>query len=71
MGSDATGFGGAGDDRLYGGPGANWLNAGAGWDAIYSRDEAADVIHCGSGNDSVWADSRDRVARDCELTQRR
>jgi Tol biopolymer transport system component len=70
FGSDRL-SGGAGDDRLYGGPGADRLNAGAGWDAVYSRDEAADVIHCGSGDDTVWADSKDRVARDCELTVRR
>lgn len=63
-------FGGLGDDRLYGGPGRDWIEGGDGWDAVYSRDGAADVVRCGSGRDTVRADTSDRIARDCELVER-
>lgn len=63
-------FGGPGDDRVYGGPGADRLDAGPGSDAVYSRDGVADVVRCGTGKDAVRADSRDWVARDCELVER-
>lgn len=63
-------FGGPGDDRVYGGPGADRLDAGPGFDAVYSRDGVADVVRCGNGKDAVRADSRDWVARDCELVER-
>jgi Tol biopolymer transport system component len=63
-------FGGPGDDRVYGGPGADRLHAGPGLDAVYSRDGVADVVRCGAGKDAVRADSRDWVARDCELVER-
>jgi Tol biopolymer transport system component len=63
-------FGGPGDDRVYGGPGADRLDAGPGLDAVYSRDGVADVVRCGAGKDAVRADSRDWVARDCELVER-
>jgi Tol biopolymer transport system component len=63
-------FGGPGDDRVYGGPGADRLDAGPGLDAVYSRDGVADVVRCGAGKDAVRADSRDWIARDCELVER-
>jgi Tol biopolymer transport system component len=63
-------FGGPGDDRVYGGPGADRLDAGQGLDAVYSRDGVADVVRCGADKDAVRADSRDWVARDCELVER-
>jgi Tol biopolymer transport system component len=63
-------FGGPGDDRVYGGPGADRLDAGPGFDAVYSRDGTADVVRCGAGKDAVRADSRDWIARDCELVER-
>jgi Ca2+-binding RTX toxin-like protein len=63
-------YGGPGDDRVYGGPGGDRLDAGPGFDAVYSRDGIADVVRCGSGKDTVRADSRDWIARDCELVER-
>jgi Tol biopolymer transport system component len=63
-------FGGPGDDRVYGGPGVDRLHAGPGLDAVYSRDGVADLVRCGAGKDAVRADSRDWVARDCELVER-
>lgn len=63
-------LGGRGDDRLYGGPGWDRIVGGAGWDALYSRDGAVDVVRCGSGRDTVRADRRDRVARNCEHVER-
>ena len=52
--------GGAGDDRLYGGVGRDTLDA---------RDSAAfsDDAFCGTGGgDRAFADTEDRVGRDCE-----
>ena len=52
--------GGAGDDRLFGGDGADTLNA---------RDSAAfsDGVYCGNGgSDTASADTGDRVGADCE-----
>ena len=50
----------AGNDRLWGGPGSDKLSGGPG----------ADVIRCGPGRDVVYADSADRVAKDCEIVHR-
>jgi len=63
-------YGGPGDDRVYGGPGGDRLDAGPGFDAVYSRGGIADVVRGGSGKDTVRADSRDWIARDCELVER-
>ena len=49
-------------DRLLGGPGN---------DQIDDRDGNRDIIVCGAGRDSVLADQRDKVARDCERVQRK
>ena len=68
--------GGAGSDELSGGIGADVLDGGTGrdsfWggpgrDQITSRDRSADQVgSCGSDSDSVRADRRDAIARDCE-----
>lgn len=50
-------YGRAGNDRLLGGPGNDLLVGGAG----------VDTLSCGSGQDTARADSKDKVARDCEL----
>jgi TolB protein len=52
--------GGPGNDRLYGGPGDDQLEG----------DRGTDTIRCGPGRDSVIAERKDRVARDCERVQR-
>jgi Ca2+-binding RTX toxin-like protein len=59
-----------GDDRLVGGTGADVIDGGAGNDTIYARDGTRDHITCGSGRDTVDADRRDVVARDCESVRR-
>jgi Ca2+-binding RTX toxin-like protein len=63
--------GGAGDDRLTGGTGRDVILGGRGSDRVESRDRFRDRIACGSGRDSVVADRRDLVARDCERVARR
>jgi Ca2+-binding RTX toxin-like protein len=61
------GLGGA--DRLYGAAGSDHLSGGPGADKL-SGGPGADVIRCGSGRDVVYADSADRVAKDCEIVHR-
>lgn len=63
--------GGPGADQITGGAGRDTLNGGPGADLILARDGEGDVITCGSGRDRVVGDRVDRVARDCELVQRR
>jgi hypothetical protein len=62
--------GGAGNDVLAGGSGADSITGGTGGDRILARDGRRDTISCGPGRDSVTADRRDRVARDCERVRR-
>ena len=49
--------GGLGNDRLFG-EGGN--------DTFHARDSRFDVIGCGPGLDTVHADRRDLVGKDCE-----
>jgi hypothetical protein len=63
--------GAGGADRLTGGGGADVFRAGAGNDVIQARDGVADAVVCGPGRDTVTADRRDRVNRDCERVRRR
>ena len=63
--------GAEGNDRLTGGRGRDRLSAGPGADRIAARDGFADRISCGSGRDTVIADRRDRISRDCERVSRR
>jgi Tol biopolymer transport system component len=69
-GSDRI-LGGRGLDRIYGGPGRDVLEGGPYHDRLYARDGVRDTIRCGAGNDRVWADWADVVARDCERVLRR
>jgi hypothetical protein len=69
-GSDVL-CGAAGADRLTGLGGADVFRAGAGNDVLAARDGVADAVACGPGRDSVTADRRDRVNRDCEVVRRR
>ena len=63
--------GGRDNDMLDGGTGKDKLSGGSGNDIIGARDGTRDVIGCGSGRDSVFADRQDKVARDCETVRRR
>jgi Ca2+-binding RTX toxin-like protein len=49
-----------------GGAGRDVIDGGAGRDRIDVVDGGADRVTCGTGRDSVIADSGDRTARDCE-----
>ncbi len=62
--------GGAGNDLLQGGTGRDLFDAGSGNDTAQARDRSVDTIRCGPGRDKVFADRRDRVARDCETVRR-
>ena len=69
--------GAAGVDRLIDRSGRDRLSGGAGHDRIDARDSKnadrrrIDTITCGAGRDTVLADPRDRVARDCERVTKR
>jgi Ca2+-binding RTX toxin-like protein len=71
--------GGDGDDSLAGGPGNDTLrgnkgvdthSGGAGDDYIDARGDAADVVNCGDGADTVIGDTADSIAADCETVDR-
>jgi hypothetical protein len=68
---DDTLSGGPSKDILVGGPGHDQIDGGGGDDTIGARDGERDRISCGSGNDVVYADRVDLVARDCEIVDRR
>jgi hypothetical protein len=57
---------GSGNDTAVGGRGRDTIDGGGGNDVILVRDGERDVVRCGSEFDVVLADTRDRVARDCE-----
>jgi Tol biopolymer transport system component len=61
LGSDDTITGLGGEDRLFGENGN---------DRFFARDGEFDVIGCGAGRDTVVADRRDLVGRDCEHVRR-
>lgn len=69
--------GGAGPDKLTDTRGVDVFSGGAGIDLIDARDSSRadrrrrDRISCGAGRDTVLADPRDIVARDCERVIRR
>lgn len=62
---------GRGSDRIDGGRGRDFLRGDAGNDLVLARDGFVDRVSCGKGRDSVVADRRDRVSRDCERVSRR
>jgi hypothetical protein len=64
-------FGGPGRDSLTGGTGRDLLDAGPGNDRVAARDGTRDTVRCGPGRDTVVADRRDIVSRNCEKVQRR
>jgi Tol biopolymer transport system component len=68
------------DDRVCGQSGADVIVPGAGKDTVWAgggndvidvRDGEKDVVHCGPGRDTVYADRIDVVASDCERVFRR
>jgi Ca2+-binding RTX toxin-like protein len=63
-------LGAEGNDRLDGGGGRDRMSGGRGRDRVLARDGFSDTISCGSGRDTVSADARDRVSRDCERVSR-
>jgi Ca2+-binding RTX toxin-like protein len=63
--------GGRGPDAIYGGTGHDRIVAGAGSDVVHAQDRARDVVDCGAGRDTVYADRIDVVARNCERVFRR
>ena len=73
-GNDSA-YGGAGRDRLLDRRGKDRLSGGSGNDRIDARDatrsgrRGIDRILCGAGVDTVLADPRDNVARDCERSR--
>jgi hypothetical protein len=67
---------GSGDHRLTKvctiDPNGAHVVAGTPWnDEIAAHDERIERISCGSGFDTVYADRRDRISRDCERVVRR
>jgi hypothetical protein len=75
-GIDGTGFrdlicGRQGDDRIRPHEGKDVVRAGRGADVVFAVDGKVDRISCGAGRDTVLADRRDHVARDCERIRRR
>lgn len=62
---------GRGDpDTLVGGPGRDRILAGKERDTIFARDGWRDMIDCGAGSDTVYADRSDVIARNCERVYR-
>ena len=53
-------YGLAGNDKLYGNAGNDRIYPGLG----------IDTVSCGAGSDRVYADAKDKVARDCEIVTR-
>lgn len=69
-GNDDVLLGGAGVDFLYPGNGEDRVAAGPGRDWVVTRaDGRVDAIRCGAGLDAVYAESIDRIARDCETVR--
>jgi N-acetylglucosamine-6-sulfatase len=62
-------FGEGGHDRIYGGPGLDRLYGGIGRDVIYAADGRRDVVGCGDGLDTVYANPGD-VTSGCERVRR-
>jgi WD40-like Beta Propeller Repeat len=60
----------AGADEVIPGPGADDVDSGPGADLIRARDGRRDLVRCGPGRDTVFADRRD-VVRGCERVLRR
>jgi len=63
-------LGRSGADSITGTPGADEVRARGGDDTIDVTGNERDRVLCGAGDDTVRADRRDRVARDCETVRR-
>ena len=61
---------GSGVDQLLGGRGNDVLSGGFGGDQLHSDDGVRDVVNCGPGADTFFADRLDTVAGDCERNGR-
>jgi hypothetical protein len=61
-------FGGGGPDALTGNAAANFIDGGAGDDAITTRDAGRDVAFCADGTDRAVVDAADEVDPSCETT---
>ena len=62
--------GDAGSDRINGNSGSDSIKGNSGSDRITSRDNSRDRVNCGLGRDSVVADRKDVVSRNCERVRR-
>ena len=60
-----------GEDKIHGGAGRDRLFGEEGDDRFLARDGEFDVVGCGPGSDTVFADRQDLVGRDCERVVRR
>jgi len=63
-------WGGAGNDTIFGNIGSDRVDGGPGDDRINMVDKTVDHIICGRGSDVVFADVRDKIAKDCESVRR-
>ncbi len=63
-------LGGAGNDTIYGNYDSDQVDGGAGNDRINLIHGGIDSVVCGPGSDVVFADSGDRVGKDCESIRR-
>ena len=69
LGNDSI-FGGRGNDYIEGEQGRDKMSGGKGADVIDAANDdtpgAKDVVVCGRGIDTVFANAADKVADDCE-----
>jgi Tol biopolymer transport system component len=60
-----------GKDKIHGGAGRDRLFGEEGDDHFLARDGEFDMVGCGPGSDTVFADRKDLAGRDCERVARR
>jgi RTX calcium-binding nonapeptide repeat (4 copies) len=63
--------GAAGGDRISGGSGRDTISGAAGNDRLSARDGVRDTVNCGSGRDTVRADTKDSINPNCERVARK
>lgn len=69
MGGPDLLLGRGGRDVIFGQRGSDRVNGGSGNDTIRvdkPKGERADLVGCGNGYDTVYANRRDSVSKDCE-----
>lgn len=59
----------AGNDEVRGGSGEDLVRGGGGDDLLVTRDQFADEVRCGGGEDEAVVDRRDEVAANCEVVE--